>query len=92
MSRRLDLGIREHLAGFVRGNGSALDFQRWFANAMVDIEAEADDDAYEFALRIENRLAEFTGGHIDEDRLRAVLRDEIDAMRSLDVLVAAHRT
>lgn len=87
MSRRSDLGMREHLAGFLAGNDSVLAFQHWFARAMPEIEADADEDTYELALHVENRLAEFTGGHIDANRLRDVLRDEIGSVWSLDVLV-----
>lgn len=65
------------MTGFVSGRVPVAAFIAWFAGALWEIERWADEDDYELALTIENRLAEYTGGHISETMLRATLAADL---------------
>jgi hypothetical protein len=72
LTDRLD--VRGHLTGLVAGEIELDAFVNWFSRSLWDIEQRADDDDYEMALTVENIIAEYTGGHITDEQLRAALR------------------
>lgn len=75
-----DLDLRGHLASLLSGTMPLASFRHWFANALWSLEEAADDDTLDFAYLVENRLAEYSGGHITDDELLSVLRRDFVAL------------
>lgn len=71
--------LRGHLAGLLNRTISLDHFQRWLADAARRIEAVGTDDDVDLAARVENRLAEYSGGHIGGDDLRRALAEDFVA-------------
>lgn len=63
----------EQLAGFVGRAIEPAQFWRWFAQAEAAIEQHAPDNLVDLASRIQNRFAEWSGGGVEDDLLRAVI-------------------
>lgn len=72
-----DADLLPYLTRLLNGSLALDDFRHWFANALWDIESDGDPATIDLAYLVENRLAEFSGGHFDEARLRAVLADDL---------------
>ena len=66
-----------HLGKLLNQRMSAAQFWRWFVDALPRIDEVAPDNEAALAWRVEHRFAEWTGGHIDEDALRAVLARDV---------------
>lgn len=62
------------------------DFVQWFTASLWELESSLDDTTLDFAYLLENRIAEYLGGHIDEDRLRAAIASDLEVFdRHLEV-------
>ena len=71
---RNDIDVRRHLIGLLRHEESVDDFVDWFHPANWSIERYGTEEDYDIASRIENQLAELSGGWIDDDGLLEGLR------------------
>lgn len=74
MQASLEPMIRQHLLRYLDSHWSFDEFQDWLIDVMWRIGEDGDTRAAALANRIENRLAEFTSGYVDEARLRDALR------------------
>jgi hypothetical protein len=68
---------------FALGTVSASDFAYWVLSHADEIEPMLDRDEWDLYLDVEIVAAEYTGGNIDEARLRERMM-EIAPLRSLD--------
>ena len=67
-----------HLGGMLSGRVPLDAFRHWFANALWALEESADEDTLDFAYLVENRLAEYSGGHVEAADLVRALRADLD--------------
>lgn len=65
--------IREQLASYLASEISVEEFEDWIAQRTWNIHQQPDEDCKKLAFAIEARLAEYSGGHIDESKLRQEL-------------------
>jgi hypothetical protein len=87
-----DFDLRGQLGKVLAGELSLDAFRQWFASALWIAESDADEETLNFALLVENHLAEFTGGHISEERLLDVMRQAYAERDGAAILAAsAHR-
>jgi len=87
-----DFDLRGQLGKVLAGELPLDAFRQWFASALWIAESEADEETLKFAYLVENHLAEFSGGHISEERLLDVLRQAYADWDGAVILVAvAHR-
>lgn len=75
-----DRDLRGHLNALLTHELSVDAFHDWFFSSLWDIEQMASDDDVSLAATIENRLAEYTGGHLSAEALRDALRDDTRGM------------
>jgi len=81
-----------HLKGLLGGTVSLAQFRRWFADASWRIEAFGNDEDNELAARVENRLAEHSGGHVTDDCLLDTIRQDLAGrIGSVVVVHSRHR-
>src|SRR5579871_6683926 len=66
--------IQNHLSRFLSSKESLGQFKEWFDRETWGLAAEPDSAARRLAGEIELDLAEFTGGHLDENELRDAFR------------------
>lgn len=69
--------VAGHLGLLLDGLLSLDQFSRWLADEVPRIEADGDDDLIGFASLVENRLAERSGGHINDALLLTALREDM---------------
>ena len=65
--------IRNQIASYLAGEIDADQFEDWIAQNTWNIHQIKDSDAEKLAYSIEAKLAEFSGGDIDEAVLRGAL-------------------
>ena len=73
-----DFGIRGQLTGLLAGTGSLSEFYRWFVETIDDAEADADDSTWDLFLSVENVLAQWTGGHLNDAETVQALRQVVE--------------
>lgn len=74
------VNLRRNVAALLDHTVSIDVFHDWFFSVLWDIEQSASDDDVSLAATIENRLAEYTGGHISAEALRGALLDDTREM------------
>lgn len=62
--------IRDRLASYVSNEISIHEFDDWVAQHTWNVHRSGDSEAEQLAFEIEAKLAEFSGGQIDEPSLR----------------------
>ena len=72
-----DLGIREHLAGLAARTLTLPEFNRWFGASVLRAEADATAEDWELYLTVENVLAQWALGHLDEETATDALATEL---------------
>ncbi len=72
MEFRLDVEIRERLAGYLAKQISLDEFKEWFIPATWEVEETGDRLSYDLSNEIHLRLAEFSNGHWTDDELRRI--------------------
>lgn len=71
-----DMDVRRHLIGLLRHEVSVDEFIDWFHPANWSIGHHGTQEQYDIASRVENRLAELSGGYIDDAGLLDGLRED----------------
>lgn len=71
---------------FVTDRLSPAEFIHWFNSARWEIESSDCADVMALADDVENRLAEYTGGHISSNLLKQTLAADLAAYRAQRVL------
>ncbi len=79
MEDRHDADLLAHLGKLLRDEVPLEDFRHWFSSALWEWEWADDDVTLDFAYLVENRLAEFSGGHLSERQLLRALREDVAA-------------
>ena len=74
MQSSLGLAIREHLADYVDGEASLLDFKDWLVGATWDVDESGEPEAIDLTYEIKLLLAEQSSEGWPETELRDLLR------------------
>lgn len=62
--------IRVRLAEYVLNEISLGEFEDWFVSHSWNVRQSGDQELQKLVFEIESKLAEYSGGHINEDSLR----------------------
>lgn len=71
MITSLSTEIRDRLVQYLARDITLREFQEWFVPTTWNLDESTDSSAADLAADIELRLAEYTGGHLDEAEVRA---------------------
>ena len=70
--------LRLQIAGLLGGALTLQQFQNWLALAESEIEQSGSDAEVDLMNLVENRLAEYTGGHISAEALLGALQRDLE--------------
>ena len=79
MATSLNARIRDHLADYVAGRTSLLEFDEWFIPETWDVDKSDDRPLIDLTYEIILRLAEYSSGDCSEAELKDLLRPLVTA-------------